>query len=64
MYIGLGVWAVTFFQMSFLSMFAERIAFRTKIVYYKACLEKDAAWYDAHNPNEMASKISKEIGAI
>jgi ABC-type multidrug transport system fused ATPase/permease subunit len=27
-------------------------------------LEKDADFYDQNNPSEMASKISKEIGAI
>jgi len=64
MYIGVGVWAVTFMQFAAMSMFSERLAFRTKIQYFERLLEKDSTWFDENNPNEMASKISKEISAI
>jgi len=45
-------------------MFSERLAFHVRVNYFKACLEKDGAYFDEHNPNEMASKIAKECGAI
>jgi len=28
--------------------------------YFRAVLGKDSAWYDSHNPNELATKIVKE----
>jgi len=40
------------------------VAFKTKIKYFAACLEKDAAFYDVQNPNEMVSKITTEIQAM
>ena len=45
-------------------MFSENIAYRIKIEYFKAAIKKDAAYYDKQNPNEMATKISKECEAI
>jgi hypothetical protein len=47
-----------------LALFSESIAFKIKIAYFKASLEKDALFYDKQNPTEMASKISKETSAI
>lgn len=47
-----------------LSLFAENIAHKTRINYFERCLEKDASWFDDHNPTELASKISKEVSAI
>jgi hypothetical protein len=47
-----------------LAVFAENIAFKIRIEYFKSCLEKDAAFYDDNNPTEMSSKISKEVSAI
>ena len=42
------------------SMFSESVQYHLKIEYMKSALEKDAAFYDEQNPNEMASKINKE----
>lgn len=42
------------------SIFSESVQYHLKIEYMKAALEKDAAFYDEQNPNEMASKINKE----
>ena len=28
--------------------------------YFKAALRKDSKWFDAHNPNELSTKIGKE----
>jgi hypothetical protein len=28
--------------------------------YFKSVLGKDSTWFDAHNPNELATKIVKE----
>ena len=31
-----------------------------KVNYFKAIMGKDSTWFDANNPNELATKISKE----
>jgi hypothetical protein len=49
---------------SLFSIFAENIAYKIRIDYFRSCLAKDAAFYDDNNPTEMASKISKEVSAI
>jgi ABC-type bacteriocin/lantibiotic exporter with double-glycine peptidase domain len=35
-----------------------------KLSYFRSALEKDAAYYDIHNQNEVATKISKECSAV
>ena len=35
-----------------------------KLSYFRSALEKDAAYYDLHNQNEVATKISKECSAV
>lgn len=62
--ISFGVAIVCWFQITNMSMFAERIAFKVKLRYFEACLEKDADFYDKNNPTEMTSRISKECSAI
>ena len=64
MLIAFGVWLVSWFQITNCALFAERVAFKLKIDYFKSCLEKDAAYYDEHDPTEMTSRISKEVSAI
>lgn len=63
-FIGLGVWVFSWFQVSMLLLFSESISYKIKIEYFTKCLEKDAAFYDVQNPAEMASKIQKETSAI
>ena len=46
------------------SIFSESVQYHLKIEYMKAALEKDAAFYDEQNPNEMAAKINKEAQAV
>jgi ATP-binding cassette subfamily B (MDR/TAP) protein 1 len=64
--IGVGgvIWLMSLLMIALSEMYAERLAFTLKIEYFRKCLEKNAAWYDEHNPTEMAAKISKEISAI
>jgi len=45
-------------------IFADRISYKIRLVYFRKCLEMDAKFYDQNNPNEMAAKIAKEITAI
>ena len=63
-YIGLGTWCMSFFFMGLLMVFEERHGFNLKVSFYRACLEKDGAYFDEHNPNEMAARISKEVGSV
>ena len=64
LFIGAGVYVFSFFQVSLFSIFAENISHKVKINYFRACLAKDAAWFDENNPTEMAAKIAKETLAI
>lgn len=54
----------SWFQLTMLSMFSERIAESVKVQYFKACMEKDADFYDQNNPTEMGAKIAKEVTGI
>ena len=63
-YIGFYAWGIAFFMVSFYAMFGENITFKTRLAYFKSCIEKDSAFYDENNPTEMASKIAKECTAI
>ncbi len=54
------VFVVATLMVALFSSFSVSIAFKTKVAYFKACLDKDAAFYDIQNPQEMAAKISKE----
>ena len=47
-----------------MSIFAGQVAYKTRLDYFKKCLQKDAAFYDANPPVSMASRISKECAAI
>ena len=64
LYIGVLTMGFASFQIIFLACFAENIAFKIKLAYFRATIEKDAKWFDQHNATEMASKISKEVSAI
>ena len=47
-----------------MAIFAEKVAFRVKKDYFRACLDKDANFYDQNNPNEMSSRIAKEASGM
>ena len=53
-----------FLQTASFQIFSENISYRIQIEYFRAAIRKDATYYDKHNPNEMATKISKEVEAI
>lgn len=46
LYFSFFVWVSSAIQVSFMALFAERIAFKVKNHYFEKCLEKDADWYD------------------
>ena len=64
LYVAIAAFVSSAFYISGFSVFSESIQFKLKIEYLKACLMKDAAFYDVQNPNEMASKINKEASAV
>ena len=64
LYVGVGTFLVVWLMISLLSIFAENIAYKTKISYFKAMLEKDAGFYDENSAMSVASRISKETAAI
>jgi len=64
LYVALFAFLSSALYISTFSIFSESIQFKLKIEYLKACLKKDAAFYDEQNPNEMASKINKEASAV
>ena len=53
-----------FLRMGLFNIFADNISLNMKLRYFRSALEKDAAYYDLHNQNEIASKISKECSAV
>ena len=63
-YVACVLWVSSFFQVGFLSIFSIQIGTKMKIAYFDQALRKDADFYDVQNPNEMAAKISKEVGAV
>lgn len=63
-YIGCVLFVVAGGMMALWAMFAENIAYKTRIAYFRSSLEKDAAYYDENLPTAMASKISKETAAV
>lgn len=50
--------------MTLLAIFAENLAYRMRIIYFKNCLEKDASYFDEHNQSEMAPRIASECSAV
>jgi ABC-type multidrug transport system fused ATPase/permease subunit len=56
--------AFKFCQIAGMEAFADSISHKIRMNYFKAVLEKDATWFDANNPNEIASKISTEVDVI
>jgi ATP-binding cassette subfamily B (MDR/TAP) protein 1 len=62
--LGFVMWGMSWMQVSMWAIFAARISYKTRMIYFTKCLEKDAAFYDVNSPTEMSAKISKEISAI
>jgi len=64
--IGIGFVAGFFkwVQTAGLEIFAFTISHKIKMQYFKAVMGKDSTWFDANNPNEIATKIVKECNMI
>ena len=62
----LGVVTLVFswLQLALLGTHADRISARIHMEYFGACLEKDAAFYDAQDASKMYEKILEEVQAI
>lgn len=63
-YLGFVMWAASWANVTLWAIFATRISYKTRMIYFAKCLDLDAAFYDEHNPNEFSSKIAKEVSAI
>lgn len=46
------------------SIFSLQISNKIQVQYFRAALKKDASYFDEHNTNQIAAKISKECAAI
>ena len=57
------MFAAWIYMFSF-NQFAENVAFRIRQEYFKSCLQKDATYFDNHNPLELVAKINKETHSI
>jgi len=64
LFLGVGMWVFSWLQVTLWAIFAQRISYKTRLIYFEKCLNLDAAFYDENNPNEMSAKIAKEISAI
>ena len=49
-FVGIIVMIISGMQLLLLSLFSENLAYKIKIMYFRKCLEKDAAWYDENDP--------------
>jgi len=49
-----------FIQIACLELFADSVVYKIKMEYFKSAIGKDSEWFDAHNPNELGTKIGKE----
>lgn len=61
LYIGIGVWIVSYFFYGYLILFSERVARRTRLAYLKHLLTLDATFFDGHNYQEIPSKMNQEV---
>jgi len=62
--IGAGIWIFTYFMYSFLIIYSERVAKKTRVQYLRAILNQESAWFDLTNPLELSARIGKECLAI
>lgn len=62
--VGVGVWFTSYIYFAFLLIFAQRVMRKMRLAYLKAILEQEIGWFDSINPQELASKISKETLSI
>ena len=62
--IGCVMWVISWCNVTLWAIFAQRISNKIRFIYFRKCLELDAAFYDENNPNEMSAKIAKEVSAI
>mmetsp|Transcript_43674 Transcript_43674/g.42190 ORF Transcript_43674/g.42190 Transcript_43674/m.42190 type:complete len:172 (-) Transcript_43674:1-516(-) len=62
--VGAGIFLFTYVYYACLLVFSERIANKTRIRYLQAILEQESAWYDLTSPQELSSRLRKEVVAI
>ena len=62
--IGGLVLITTYLYYAFLLIFSENIAYKTRVTYLKAILNQESAWYDLTNPQELSSRLKKEVITI
>jgi ABC-type multidrug transport system fused ATPase/permease subunit len=63
-YISVAITVVTTFYFYSFNVFSARLAYKVRSMYFKRCLEQDAAFYDEHSATEMPSKIANETSKI
>jgi len=59
-FIGIGF----FIRNGLFNIYSDNVSYNLKVSYFKAALEKDAAYFDLHDQSEFASKIAKEASAV
>ena len=62
--IGLISGLAKFCQVACLELFADSVSYKIRMNYFRSVLGKDSTWFDANNPNEIASKMATEIDMI
>jgi hypothetical protein len=53
-----------FFTNLMLLFFSNNNSYQIKVRFFESCLEKDAAYYDKNNPNEMPSLLATNIDEL
>jgi len=51
-------------QIVLTSFFADNIAFKISVIYFRKCLEKDSTYFDRNKPEKVAKKLDQEIKVL
>lgn len=62
--VGIAIWCFSFVMYSFLLLFSERVAKKTRTKYLESILSQESAWFDTINPSELSARLSKEVAAM
>lgn len=57
-YLGLGIFVVSYIEVAALTISAERQVRRIREAYVAAILRQDVAWHDGSSPGEVATRVS------
>ncbi|GFS26455.1 multidrug resistance protein 1 [Elysia marginata] len=58
-YIGIGVYVVTYIHIAFLQLSGERQTYRLRKMFFKALLRQNIGWYDSQQSGELTTRLAE-----